>query len=673
MTTLPLRSTFLTIAEIEQIRELICREPRAAQIAEACVRLPAAQACRRPMVIPAPLEHGHRSYFDPATGAALLYDRQRPHEHRSPSGQVFHGPDYDRGWCDITHSFNANDARTCALSTALYGEAAAADLAKELLLRYASAYTTYPLVSRAKRLQGRLTASGLDEAVWSIGMLWAAELLWSCGQLKTADVALVRNALFVPLVELLRQQWREIHNIRSWINAAIGSAGLAFGLEDVAREAIDGPHGWHRQLHEGYRADGLSFEGSPGYHAYGMGAMLFLAEAMARHGREPYAEPLLLRACQAPLRLTQPDYTLPALNDYSRQAPLPTRLYGTALRRWPSDGLIAAGAAEAMRLWRANGFGPDTSCGEWNHTPAYYARQQTDWLLAWEHLNPSLRLSPEPVTCFADSGVGIIRPARRDLALLKCTRVGGSGHDHRDQLHLCWWHAGVCWLDDVGSGDYADPLHADWFAQTLAHNTVTVNRVTHERCDAHLLLCEPWRLIGQARPYPNSMPDVRLRRESTVERGGALNDCLIAESDVDRCFDYVLRPFGRLHVPAGASVSDYGPLGESSTYDRMRCIGLGYETPRNVRRVRFENGGVTPLRWQQAGASMELAVLTPQDQIEILIADAPLAPRRNTDLGQMLILRYHGRRIDFRVALTSRLRTVVEKLPRAAHRPAPAL
>lgn len=654
---------FLTLREIHVLRERVASDALARGVAEQAIGVPARQAVDAGLLIPPPHEHRYLEAFCPHTGAAAVFRRSHPHEHRTEAGTVMQGPAADRGWCTWMHNSNANDARTCALAAALLNDTRAAEHARLILQGYAEQYLSYPPLGRLVASWGRVQTSGLEEAIWGLSLLWTADLLHQIGRLGDAELDTLRLKLFEPLIDLLWGEWYHIHNIRMWINAYIGSAGLLFGDRACIRHAIYGDKGYRQQLVDGFRADGFHFEGSPGYHAYGATAMLMLAEAMERQGLVPYRESFLRRAMLVPFQIVQPDGTLPPLNDYWSGAQPPSRVAATLLARYDDAEVRAIGSVAFARWW-GSGAGADAAVAAFNRTPAYFGRSQVDWLLAWDRLGtvparvvgsadhplePWPSLGSEPVE-LRDSGVGIVRRDSQDYTLLKASRRG-SGHDHHDKLSLILWSAGTCWLGDKGSGSYTSAMHESWFKHTLSHNTVLIDGVKHERTDAHLETCTREQLSGWAKPYPEKMPDVRLHRRVTISSEAVWRDTFSVQAQQRRTIDYVLHPAGELveHPPVRAVSSEL--LQSDASYAHLEQVRQVDIDPQRAGGER-SGDGVT-LGWRKGGARLLITLMRLPEGAQVFLAQVPSDAMDRTARSTSLIIRCLASEATFEVEMRS--------------------
>jgi|GEM_PF-3927899 len=628
MSASKLNDVFLTHDELTAIRHLIVTDEDARQLATTTTLKPAQRAVDQSLIIPSPTDSKTPCSYDLQTGAPMRYNREESKHHVSVDGAPIVGPGYDATWAGITHNYNANDARRCALAAALFDNHAAGEHARQLLMHYADVYLSHVPGGKLSCTWGRIHCSGLEESVWIISMLWATELLDKLGMLSDDEIDTLQTNLFEPAVDLAWGEWFYIHNIRMWHNAAIGSIALAFNDRLARREAIHGQMGYRQQCVDGFHADGLLYEGSPGYHGYAMSAIIILAEAMARNGYEPYRDEHLKNMLLSPWRLMQPDGSVPPLNDYCPTTTLPTRLYGTALRRY-DDEAIQSVAALAFEQWQNEGYGPNRTAADWNCSTGYFARQEVDWLLAWDKLQECRKPTRQPPTMvdMRQSGLGILRGEQGNYLLLKCS-AKGSGHDHHDKLNLIWWHDNVCWLGDTGTTTNNTPLHENWFKHTLGHNSVTVDCTKQQRCDAKLVHIEPGLLIGSAAPYPDEMPDVQMTRRVQVTDDGTLHDRFDVSCDRQRTIDYAVHPLGEFCLPEGCRIEPA----------ELRANDPAYAVMTNHRRLDF-NQGTARVIWRQSSSTLEIDLSKLPAETEFWLAEGPVTPLDFNRLGTMMIVR----------------------------------
>lgn len=626
----PFHPVFLTAEEVSTLRAVLKDSAAARGVAEESLFQRAAQDLATSWEIPPPFWAEEAIFADPLTGAPLNYDPARRGTYPTPDGRVLEGAPYDWSWDAITHDRNANTARRCALAGLLSSDERLLDRAKEILLKYAEVYGSYPPRGRQSATWGRLFYQALNESVWSLSLLWATECLWHAGRLTASEIQQVRDKLFLPLADLVWGEWYFIHNIRMWHNAAIGCIGLAFDQRDLIRHAIHGNMGFRQQLVDGYRwKDAFSCEGTLGYHGYGLTAELFLAEAMQRRGYDPYHDPHLLRAVLVPARMTQPDGTPPTLGDMGRAKALPTRIYATALGRYPENDEVREAAALAFSQWKEGGFRADWESSDWNDTSAYYFRSEVDWLLHWKHLPTGELASPrgQALSVFPDSGIAIARPEPDSYLLLKASARTGS-HDHYDRLSFIWWEQGECWFDDPGTCYYSHPFHEGWFKHTASHNTALADGLRQERCAGQLVAAEESELRASVRPYPEAAPDVRLERRMRRIPSG-WEDEFLSTSERSRSFDLLYHPRAEWkNPPAGGTSISYEADGLAAAVKNARAFPLS------------EISG--PLQFAKADKILEMEFVSFPPDARLIIGEAPSNPQDQQTLLPFLCIRSAG-------------------------------
>jgi hypothetical protein len=617
------RPVFLTEEEVTLIRSRIRQEEWASSIARQVLLDPALLAAKRPLQIPAPFFAGQAFFNDPETGAPLNFDPDSRGRYKTADGRWIESPALDWGWDAISHDQNANAMRKCALAGMLYEDAGLLGKAKEILFAYSTTYPARPPRGRQSATWGKLYYQALNESVWAISALWTAECLWLAHALSTSELEKVRDDLFFPLADLVWGEWYFIHNIRMWHNAAIGMIGLAFQDRNLIRHAIFGDKGFRQQLVDGYRwQDAFSCEGTVGYHGYGLTAMLFLAEAMARNGFDPYHDPHFRRALAAPFALVQPDGTPPTLGDMFHAKAIPTRLYATTLGRYPDDALLTQASALAFAQWKESGFQPDFESSSWNNTTGYFGRSEVDWIL---HGPPpdSNQSGGESLVVFQDTGMAVSRPEPGSYLLLKAFGQTGA-HDHYDRLGIIWWEQGVCWFEDPGTCYYSHPNHEGWFKHTVSHNTACVDERAQERGTARLLGAEAGVLEGEARPYPESAPQIRFYRKLERIAHGWKDEFKIEGETRQAALFF--HPRGNLKN----QTDGFEPC-------RLRIAKANPNLPANAKGIllsRFSE----PVRIEKSGYVLILRFVDYPEDTQLIIGEAPANPQQQKDHQPMLAL-----------------------------------
>jgi len=253
----------------------------------------------------------------PDDGSALAFDPWSPEAHRCPRcGAVQRGERHDGWWARFQHLWVAERAAQLAALAAVSGHEAAGQRAAALLAAYGERYFTYP---NSDNVLGpsRLFFSTYLESVWLSNYLAAATLLRAAGRLDDATAKLV-SQVADEAANLIGEFDERSSNRQTWNDAALAAVAVWFDDRDLMREVVQGKSGMVVHLAEGFRPDGMWYEGE-NYHLFALrGLLTGLGWARVAGVDVTRAEPLALRlaaALLAPTRTALPDYTFPARKD----------------------------------------------------------------------------------------------------------------------------------------------------------------------------------------------------------------------------------------------------------------------------------------------------------------------------------------------------------------------
>ncbi|HEX3233146.1 MAG TPA: heparinase II/III family protein [Gemmatimonadales bacterium] len=483
----------LTAAELSVRREALGPSPDLSALIRRLAERAAPLLARRP---PAPRAKALLSTdggFCPQDRSPLRFDPWSPSVHRCPRcGCEFTGERHDLAWARYQHLWLAERAATLATLASLADHQAAAGTAQAILIDYAGAYLEFP--NRDNVLgPGRLFFSTYLESIWLTDYLSAAVLLRESGQLSP-EAAEGVNQVADEAANLIGEFDEGLSNRQTWHNAALTAAAVWFEDEELATRTVEGPTGILAHLLQGFRDDGMWFEGE-NYHLFALRGQL-LALGWARWtGVDLLAdERLALRlhaALRAPAVTALPDHTFPARKDSRFGVSLAQPMY---LELW-EVGLARLGRTDSD-LWGwlrelysvpappAQPF--DSYLHEMDEPPPDRPRTRAD--LSWWSLLEMMPAMPEVEGRWApgsvlleQQGLAVLREGDRYTSL-ECGAYGG-GHGHPDRLHLTL-HAGGChWLADPGTGSYVD-RDLFWYRSTLAHNAPRLDGVSQPPVDA---------------------------------------------------------------------------------------------------------------------------------------------------------------------------------------------
>jgi len=392
-------------------------------------------------------------YACPKHGARLK--TESPTKHVCPvDGEVFTGWPYDDVVLATQHMDLASAARELGLVCQISGDDRYAEKAKEILIKYAGKYLSYPLHNnngQEKVGGGRAHSQTLDEAMWLIRLAQGADLIWE--KLTEDERQALKDRLFYPAaVDVIQKHHMQIHNIQCWKNSAVGLVGFLYGDAALISDAIDGEYGLRNQIAKGVNAQGMWFEGAWGYHFFTLEALMPLTEAAYHCGIDLYkGDDKLKGLFTAPLMLAMPDGRLPAFNDSRTTSAKGNAAYEIGLARY-RDPLLA---------WPLRRDG----------------RQSLPALVCGVDALPDLPRLEQISRKFDEAGYAILRSGSDQSTTWICLKYGphGGWHGHPDKNTFVLYSNGKILADDGGTALYGVPLSKGWCKTTLAHNTLLVD------------------------------------------------------------------------------------------------------------------------------------------------------------------------------------------------------
>ena len=172
-----------------------------------------------------------------------------------------------------THERHKANAVLLADAGALYqwtGEARYAELARQLLLRYAELYPGLGLhPERSSGTPGRLFWQSLNESVWLVHAILGYDCIRDA--LDVDERRRIENDLLRPMARFLSidssRMFNSVHNHGTWAAAAVGMTGYVLDDERMVRMALlgtgeDGNGGYLLQLAQLFLSAGLLLGGT---------------------------------------------------------------------------------------------------------------------------------------------------------------------------------------------------------------------------------------------------------------------------------------------------------------------------------------------------------------------------------------------------------------------------
>jgi hypothetical protein len=627
----------LTGEELELRREMIAGSPDLRAL-EARLQGRARRIVARDPAIPA--EKGVLTADGgvcPHDGSALVFDPWSPSSHRcARCGGSFQGERHDRRWAWLAHLWLAERIAELAALGLLAEDGNATAWAARKITEYGSRYLAF---RNADNVLGpsHLFSSTYLESIWLTNFLAGAFMLREAGSLDEASLAAVATVA-EEAANLIGEFDEGLSNRQTWHNAALAATAVWFEDGDLAQRAVEGPRGLVGHLVDGFRPDGMWYEGE-NYHLFALRGLLVGSSWARLAGVDLFDEKAsqlrLEAALRAPTLSALPDGTFPARKDSRYGVSLAQPMYlelwehGVAELLSANHDPLAAELAAWLRQLYALPAPPAEVFDSYLHEagePAPSGRGRVDlswWMLAT--MAPELPASTAPWTpasaLLPEQGLAILRAGDR-YASLECGEYGG-GHGHPDRLHLTLHARGVHWLADPGTGSYVSP-DLFWYRSTLAHNAPRVDGVSQPIADARAEMFDTQGSWGWVRGRVAGLT------RTVVAGPTTLVDVLEFAGDEDHLVELPWHPEGDVEVITP---------GRWESGELRDGFAHGAE--------RFVPDSAGPLHWRAraAGAAIPLEGIF-EDSGELLRAKGPGRPGRAGE-HTFLIRRQHGRYVRF--------------------------
>jgi hypothetical protein len=468
------------------------------------------------------------SYGDghcPMDGTLLDFDPASPRRHRCPRCKSEFELEAGNGmWLYWFQLWLAERVVHASLLASLgFGEPYA-KFALTRLDRYALQYERYP---NADNVLGpsRPFFSTYLESIWLLQLCVAVDLLESGGVTEAQGIAgEVRSKIVVPSSRLIASYDEGRSNRQVWNTVAqMAAARLLGDDESFARQA----EALITHVDQGLLADGTWYEGE-NYHLFAHRGLWYGVTMCEQAGY--HLPPTLIERFQegfaTPFLTALPDLMLPARKDSQ---------YGVSLRQWRFAEWCELGLARAHdarlagmldRLYDESipvgetGRALSTAEAERNAPASGLRRSELGWkslLFARSELPPAPATTALASTVLPEQGIAVARRnGGRVFAALDYGQSGG-GHGHPDRLNLLLAVGDTHWLEDMGTGSYAD-ASLFWYRSTLAHNAPFIDGESQPRVAGELLA------FDERESYTLMHASARLARDVVVERAVLVAD-----------------------------------------------------------------------------------------------------------------------------------------------------
>jgi hypothetical protein len=389
------------------------------------------------------------------------------------------------------HKLNYQYILACGTAYQITKEKKYAEFVKNILLSYASQYEQWPLhpKKRSTNPAGKIFWQNLNDCVWQVYVIQGYDLVYDF--LTSQDRNTIEQHLFFPIVKFLMvdnaETFDRIHNHGTWCVAAVGMTGYVLHQKDWVEKALkgsskNGKTGYLAQVDQLFSPDGYYTEG-PYYQRYAILPFLLFAKAINQYQPElkiySYRDSVLKKAIHMALQLTYTNGAFFPINDALKEKTYESEelIYGVDLAY--ADMQIAVDQLDIVQkqnrvILSDAGLKIVQDIAAGKSKPFQY---KSLWVRDGEKGD--------------EGGLGILRAGDNNdqqCILLKAS-AQGMGHGHFDRLNLLYYDNGVEVFSDYGSarflnietksgGDYL-PENKSFAKQTIAHNTVIVDQVSH--------------------------------------------------------------------------------------------------------------------------------------------------------------------------------------------------
>lgn len=415
--------------------------------------------------------------------------------------------DFSGGYTHKRHKQNFLIAQKAGVLFQILEDERYAEYVRDMLLQYADMYGKLPLHPQERSYaRGKLFWQCLNDANWLVYMSQAYDSIYDW--LSADERQILEDELFRPFADFISvenpQFFNRVHNHSTWGNAAVGMIGLVMDDDELVQRALYGipddglavgtakdndggfikvegqRAGFLANLEEPFSPDGYYTEG-PYYQRYAMYPFLIFAQAL--HNVRPELDILdhkngvLLKSVYALLQLSDADGEFFPLNDGQKGMSVYARELVTAVDITYHLGgndpaLLSIAEDQGQVLLDDSGFAVARDIRDGN---------------AQSFEKGSVNLSDG--SDGDEGGVAILRYGDEALTLVFKYSAQGLSHGHYDKLSYSLYERGDEVLQDYGlvrfvnigqkgGGNYL-PENSTWAKQTIAHNTIVRDQVSH--------------------------------------------------------------------------------------------------------------------------------------------------------------------------------------------------
>lgn len=365
-----------------------------------------------------------------------------------------------------------------------------ANYVRDMLLSYAEMYPKLPLHPKRKengRNPGKLFWQSLNEAAWLVHAIQAYDLIILT--LSDEDKSTIENGILRPVASFLSAEapetFNEVNNYSIWASAGVGMTGYVIGAPELVEQALygldkSGNAGFLKQLDELFSPQGYNNQG-PYYQRYALMPIITFAKAIAENSPElnifAYRDGIIEKSINTTIQLSYNQLFFP-INDAIKDKGLDTieLVNGVAVAYGLTgdSGLLEIAKIQDQIILTGDGLKVANALDTHLETPYQFTS-----------------------TIFGDGNDGkqgalvIMRENvnGEDTALLFKPSSQGLHHGHFDKLTWQFYDKGEEIVSDYGAARFLNveaksggrylPENKTYANQTVAHNTVVVDEISH--------------------------------------------------------------------------------------------------------------------------------------------------------------------------------------------------
>lgn len=477
------------------------------------------------------------------TWMPLHYNADDAKNHVSLLGKTYTGELFDGGWLVWRHRELADTARDAGFLFKVIDDAKYFDAVKTILLSYAEVYSGFDGDEDAEAwmTKGRVFNQALSEAIWAVPVVQSFALIQN--SLDDADRKEITDNLLYPIAETLSKaheslinQGKVDSNYVAWLIAAIGTIGFSINDEALIHRSIDGVGGFKKHFEASILADGFQYEVTPYYHNFVALAFIDLAEAALSQDINLYdfkasnsraKGQSIASLWEAMAKLSFADGTIPELNDgsYWQESIYDSEIcdvYELALSQESDAQKQETYISILNNAYRRRG----TKRGSW-----------VALLRASQDIGIEQKETTLQSVCLKHSGFAVLKNNYNTLAAAIPFGDFAGSHSHFDRLAPSIYPFSL----DAGTPLYGIKARVTWYQQSLAHNTVMVDKVSQNKAQDILIeSCGDDSISFKADSLYDGVTMGRSLQLST----NRLTDIFEVSSEEEHCYDWLCHTDG---------------------------------------------------------------------------------------------------------------------------------